>query len=367
VVHLKPLPGSPGYDGLFLDLLDAALADARSIEAGGAAALIVENFGDAPFYPDSVPPETVAAMTRLVTEIRKVVRIPVGVNVLRNDARSSVAVAAATGAGFIRVNVHTGVMVTDQGILAGRAWESLRLREILRSRTLLLADVRVKHAEPLVDYDLSLEAEEAILRGRADGLIVTGPATGRPANLDQVREIRGRLKDAPVLVGSGVDTGNIEAVLQAADGCIVGTAIKAGGRIEAPVDVDRVRELAEVADRMAPRSFERQRSWSPPGGPPEPAHRERGGYGRVEQGPPEYLAGAASAPSRAFDSDESRGGPDEGEILIQSSARPAQPEPVEPEVSQVVPEPADSGAGFGNGPASPSIQFGRGAVRKKRR
>lgn len=278
VVHLKPLPGSPGYDGQFLDLLDAALADARALEAGGAAGLIVENFGDAPFYSDIVPAETIAAMTRLVTEVRKVVRIPVGVNVLRNDARGGVAVAAATGAGFVRINVHTGVMVSDQGILAGRAYESVRLRETLRSRTLLFADVRVKHAAPLATFDLLQEAEETVLRGKADALIITGSTTGRAADLSQVSEIKEAFPHIPVVVGSGVDGDSIEAVLRVADGCIVGSWIKLDGEIERPVDSERVRELVAVADRMAPRlPVERPRppegrGWEPR--PPAPPDRE---------------------------------------------------------------------------------------------
>src|SRR5512140_3308245 len=268
VVHLKPLPGSPGYDGLFLDLLDAALSDARAIEAGGAAGMLVENYGDAPFYPDVVPPETVAAMTRLVTEIRKVVRIPVGVNVLRNDARAGVAVAAATGAGFVRVNVHIGVIVTDQGSLSGRAWESVRLRETLRSRTLLFADLRVKHGVPLVEFDLLAEVKDTVQRGRADALILTGQATGMPADLDQMRAIKKAFPNVSLLVGSGVDSASIQEVLEVADGCIVGTAIKRDGRLENPVEIDRVRALADVAERLSPRVHAER-------GAPRPAFGER--------------------------------------------------------------------------------------------
>jgi membrane complex biogenesis BtpA family protein len=286
VVHLLPLPGSPGYKGSFLDLLDHALAEARAIEAGGASGVIVENFGDAPFYPDAAPPETIAAMTRLVTEIRKAVRIPVGVNVLRNDARGGVAVAAATGAGFVRVNVHTGVMVTDQGILAGRAFESVRLREVLRSRTLLFADIRVKHAAPLADFDLVDEAEDAVKRGRADALIITGPATGRPANLDLVRDIRKALPGVAVLVGSGVTPENAVEVLSVADGCIVGTAIKAEGRIENPVDPARLARIVAAAGNVAPRgTFEERPARAP-------RHEERAP--RFEEPPP-----APRAPERA--------------------------------------------------------------------
>lgn len=379
VVHLRPLPGSPGYDGQFLDLLDAALSDARAIEAGGAAGLIVENFGDTPFYPDVVPPETVAAMTRLVTEIRKVVRIAVGVNVLRNDARAGVAVAAATGAGFVRVNVHTGVMVTDQGILAGRAYESLRLREALRSRTLIFADLRVKHARPLVDLDLVRDAEDTVLRGRADALIVTGPATGRPADLEQVKEIKRLFPNVRVLVGSGVDLNSIAAILDVADGVIVGTAIKEDGRIERAVDIERVRSLADVATRIAPRTFAER--------PPRPAFEPAEAEGVRE---PAREPRAERAPAERRPRDE-RGREEYPEAVDRRPAREAEPEAEAPmtepaAVHRREPLPA-AGAGISrpsdsdiieeeftihqndvvNGPEETTVQFGRGPVRKKRR
>jgi len=358
VVHLKPLPGSPGYDGLFLDLLDQALSDARAIEEGGAAGLIVENFGDAPFYPDQVPPETVAAMTRLVTEIRKVVRIPVGVNVLRNDARAGVAVAAATGAGFIRVNVHTGVMVTDQGLIGGRAWESVRLRETLRSRTLLFADIRVKHGAPLVPGDLLREAEDTLLRGLADALIVTGASTGAAADLEQVRELKRRFPAVPVIVGSGVDLDSAEDVFEVADGCIVGTGIKEGGRIDRPVDPDKVRVLAQVADRVAPRMVVERFRREPPPSFAADESRDRGGErdsAPVRPGHGEYRPLETSEAPQAY-----REAPEVNEEPVEIPRPPARPHEEESREEVEAPVAPESANG-------PQVQFGRALVRKKRR
>ncbi len=333
VVHLKPLPGSPGYEGHFLDILNFALDDARAIEEGGATGLIVENFGDAPFYPDRAPVETIACLTRLVTEIRKIVRIPVGVNVLRNDAVGGVAVAAATGAGFVRVNVHTGAVVADQGIITGRAYESIRLRETLRSRTLLFSDIRVKHARPLVEFDLLNEAFDAVKRGKSDALIVTGPATGRSADIDDVRRLKEAMPEVPVLVGSGVSPENMEEVLSIADGCIVGTAIKEMGEIHRPVDVERVRRFAEVAERLSPRRRREPREW-------DGAPRGRDGEFPDRDAAPRERA---SAP-----------GVQDAEPRPSSDAGPA---PVQPRRVEAPAPP----------PESPPIQFGRSPVRKKRR
>jgi membrane complex biogenesis BtpA family protein len=129
MIHLPPLPGSPGWGGVWSTVEAAALADADALAEGGAGAIMVENFHDVPFYPEEVPPITVAALTALIGAMRRRhPRLPAGVNVLRNDARAAVSIAAVTGAAFVRVNVHAGSAVTDQGLLHGRAHETLRLR-----------------------------------------------------------------------------------------------------------------------------------------------------------------------------------------------------------------------------------------------
>jgi membrane complex biogenesis BtpA family protein len=206
------------------------------------AAVLVENYGDHPLYPDDAPKETVAALTAAAVAVRRAVSIPVGVNVLRNDAHAALAVAAAADLAFIRVNVHMGAVVTDQGILQGRAHETLRLRARIAPAVRIFADVHVKHGRPLGNDDPVLAAQEV-----ADGVIVTGPATGVAADLDRVRLVRAALVATPVLVGSGVTAETAGDVLRLADGAIVGTAAKRGGVTEAAVDPDRVRVLVRSA------------------------------------------------------------------------------------------------------------------------
>lgn len=246
MVHLLPLPGAPAFTDL--DRVErAALADARALCEGGADALLVENFGDAPFYPDRVPPVTVAAMTRLVLRLREASALPVGINVLRNDAAAALSVAVATGASFLRVNVLTGARVADQGILQGRAHELLRLRrELGADHVRILADVDVKHSAPLGAMPLEQEVADCLHRARADAVVVSGSGTGGaidPATLEAVRRSAG---ESPVLAGSGVTPETISALAGKVDGYIVGTWLKQEGRVERPVDPERVRRLATV-------------------------------------------------------------------------------------------------------------------------
>jgi membrane complex biogenesis BtpA family protein len=255
VVHLAPLPGTAGAPPRAADamraVLDGALADAAALEAGGLDGAIVENFGDAPFEKDRVPPAIVAALTAACVEIRRATRFPLGVNVLRNDVASALSIAAACGASFVRVNVHAGAMVTDQGVIEGRAAETLALRRALGAEDVAIwADVLVKHATPLAGERTSLLpqlAEDTFRRGRADALIVSGAGTGKGTSLDEVGIVRRAVPEAPVLVGSGTTLESAKKTLAAAHGVIVGTWIKREGKVARPVDVERVRAFVAAA------------------------------------------------------------------------------------------------------------------------
>jgi hypothetical protein len=253
MVHLPPLPGAPRFDGDRAAIRDRAVADAEALESGGVDAVVVENFGDAPFYPDSVPAHVVASMTDLVGRVVRATDLPVGVNVLRNDATAALSVAAATDADAVRVNVHTGARVTDQGVIEGQAHETLRLRDRLDAEDVtILADVDVKHSAPLAADDFDAEAvAEGVERGLADGLIVSGVGTGHAVDLAHLREVvarRDRLDTGvPVLVGSGVTSDSVGEILDVADGVIVGTALKEDGVTTNPVDEARVRDLVGAA------------------------------------------------------------------------------------------------------------------------
>jgi len=249
VVHLLPTPGSPRWGGDLEALLARARRDAGALAQGGCDGILVENFGDAPFHPGCVPPQTVAALVRALDEVRREVPdLPLGVNVLRNDARAALAVSTATGAEYLRVNVHVGAMLTDQGLIEGRAHETLRERTRLGLETAILADVLVKHAQPLAPLEIGDAARETLERGLADGVIVTGRATGSAPLPAEVAEVRAAVGDAPLLVGSGVTEENAHLLTREVDGVIVGTALKRGGRVEGEVDADRVRALRAALD-----------------------------------------------------------------------------------------------------------------------
>lgn len=248
MLHLPPLPGAPRARESLPAIREYVLHDADALVAGGVHGLLLENFGDAPFYPGPVPPAVVAQMTELAGDVRRCFDLPLGINVLRNDARAALAVAASVGADFIRVNVLCGARLTDQGIISGEAHLLLRDRAALRaSHIRILADVGVKHSSALgLPRPLDDEIHETLARGGADAVIISGAGTGQPADVDQVRRARAASGDAPVLVGSGVTADNVEAFAPYADGLIVGTALKADGVTTRPVDRARVRAIVQA-------------------------------------------------------------------------------------------------------------------------
>jgi hypothetical protein len=195
-------------------------------------------------------------MALLARECSRRFSISVGVNCLRNDAGSALGIAAASGARFIRVNVHTGAYVTDQGVIEGQAHHTLRYRQALGADSVsILADVLVKHAAPLAPLSPTAAVHDCLHRGLADGVIVTGEATGAPVSVELLEEVREAAGPAAVFVGSGMTPERAEALAPLADGAIVGTWLKQGGDVCAPVDPDRVREMAAIlGDRLRPPS-----------------------------------------------------------------------------------------------------------------
>lgn len=247
MVHLPALPGSPLHSEPMKRVIDGALRDAEAIQIAGFDAVVIENFGDSPFVSHCLEPAVVAAFAIIVARVRDAIDISVGVNALRNDARSALGIAVGAGADFIRVNVHVGVAATDQGFIEGRAPETLNDRRRLGADVAILADVHVKHSKPINQPDIAMAAEETAYRGQADALIVSGSSTGRPADLREVLEVKNAVPDRPILVGSGASAETIASILGVADGAIVGTYIKEQGRTLAPVDPQRAAAFIQAA------------------------------------------------------------------------------------------------------------------------
>ena len=185
VVHLKALPGSPFYQNNLSEIYKSALEDSVNLENGGVDSIIVENFGDVPFVKNSISKLTLAHFTNIAKEIKDSINIDIGINVLRNDGESALSIADSIKASFVRINILSGTMYTDQGTIQGEANKLMKLNNSLSSTIEIYADVFVKHAVPPVGYTIENQTEELLLRAGANKIIITGDGTGKEINFEQ--------------------------------------------------------------------------------------------------------------------------------------------------------------------------------------
>lgn len=253
MIHVRALPGSPTAE-LGLDaIVETAVSEARVYRDAGFGALMIENMFDRPYLAGTAGPEIVAAMTAVGREVRREVPLALGVQVLAAANRESLAVALACGASFIRAEAFVFAHVADEGLLEADAGPLLRYRRSIGAgHVRVLADIRKKHAAHAITADVSLvETARAAEFAFADGVIVTGIATGREADPGEVRAVREAV-GIPTLVGSGLSPENLPR-FAAADGFIVGSSVKRGGVWSNPLDPERVRAMARAFAALEPR------------------------------------------------------------------------------------------------------------------
>lgn len=250
VVHCPAFPGAPRYAGMSGDAIYAlALDDAIAYARGGVDGLIIENHGDIPFSkPDDIGHETSAFMAVTADRIRRETGLPTGINVLANAAVPALAIAAASGAAFVRVNQWANAYVANEGIIEGAAAAALRYRARLRAEGIhVFADAHVKHGAHAIVADRALEElVRDVAFFDADAIIATGQRTGDAASTDYLRQIRAAT-DLPLLVGSGCTKGNVAEILSIVDAVIVASSLKVGGVWWNPVDETKVREFMQAA------------------------------------------------------------------------------------------------------------------------
>jgi membrane complex biogenesis BtpA family protein len=249
MIHLKALPGAPKSSLSISEVLALAVDDLNSLIEGKIDGVLVENYNDYPFHPFTVEPSTIVSMSLIVKELIKSSSVPVGVNVLRNACSDALIIASFTGAEFIRCNFLTGAYVTDQGVIVGCAHILKRLQKQLsciktETNPLIFGDVLCKHASPISPRTLDLEAIDALERGLADAVIITGNRTGLPAKLSDLKLLREK-QIQPILVGSGVTSDSIQEILPYIDGVIIGTSLKHKNKISLPVDRKKVEEIMQ--------------------------------------------------------------------------------------------------------------------------
>jgi membrane complex biogenesis BtpA family protein len=243
VVHVQALPGTPASKLDIVAIAAIAVEEARAYEAAGFHAVMIENTHDRPYLKIGVGPEITAAMAVVGAEIRRAVTLPLGVQILAGANTSALGVALACSASFVRVEGFVFAHVADEGLIEASAGALLRYgRAIGADHVRVFADVKKKHSAHAITADVDIvETAKAAEFFVVDAVIVSGVATGQPADADEVNSV-GRAVSVPTLVGSGITPENIR-LYPNADAFIVGSSIKKDGLWSNPIDMDRSRAL----------------------------------------------------------------------------------------------------------------------------
>ena len=240
MVQLRSLPGSPLHMGEPIgSIVEAALAEAEIFSDSGFTGVQLQNMGDRPSSRHAKF-ETVAFMTLVCREVKHTYP-DLQLSVLVNwDAEASIAVAAAVGADFVRVE-HTwvGAAVTTWGISTAQCHEATAFRSRIRSSMPIYADVLEPHAVPIVQRPVEEWAKAAVYEGAADGLFITAPSFQE--SLDWIRRVRDAVPDVPLWLGGGATADNVDEIFGLVDGVTVASSLKHGD-MRNPLD----RELAQA-------------------------------------------------------------------------------------------------------------------------
>lgn len=246
MIHIEALPGTPRSSLSPEQILNKALAEADLYKSAGVDVLAIENMHDRPYLKESVGPEITALMTFLGREIKRHSQLPCGVQILAGANKEALAVALAADLDFVRAEGFVFAHVADEGLIQAQAAELLRYRKFIGADHIpIFTDIKKKHSSHAITADVGLaETAHAAEFFLSDGLIITGAATGKAADINDVREVR-KHSDLPILVGSGIDIENVESFLSEADALIVGSHFKEDGHWARPVDASRVQRFMD--------------------------------------------------------------------------------------------------------------------------
>jgi uncharacterized protein len=250
MAHIGALPGSPLYDadGGMPRLIDHAIADIKALQTGGIDAIMFGNENDRP-YQLKAPAEGIAAMTAVVSAVKPILTVPFGVNYLW-DPVASIAIAAATGASFVR-EIMTGLFASDMGLWNPDCASAVRLRRTLGcDHVKLLFNINAEFAHSLDQRSIELRARSAVFSSLADAILVSGPLTGQSVDSSELRRVAQALPEVPVFANTGVNLDNVADILSVASGVIVGTHFKVGGVTWNSVDATRVSRFMDAVERL---------------------------------------------------------------------------------------------------------------------
>ena len=244
MIQPEPFPGSFRHDGMpFEEIVAVSLKEIEMIQANGFDGYIIQNRNDAPVRQQALP-ETVAYMTALAKECRRKYPDMIQGILVNWDGVASLAVAAAAGSDFIRVeHTYTGVEVGYAGMLEAQCVDICQFKKRIGSHIPVYADVQEVHYEQLAGKSIVDNAWDTVMNAFADGLFLGGLSCEE--SIEIIKSVRKRLgSKIPIFLSSGATGDNISEILQYYDGVSVGTWVK-NGNMRNLIDPERAGQFME--------------------------------------------------------------------------------------------------------------------------
>ncbi len=251
MIHIGALPGTPQYAGSVNRIIDTAVKEAALYIRAGIDALAIENMHDVPYLKKEVGHEVSSLMGVIGYEIKKLNKVPCGIQILSSANKAALAVAKSAGLDFIRAEGFVFGHVADEGYVDACAGDLLRYRKNMDADHIaIFTDIKKKHSSHAITADVDIvETAKAAEFFLSDGLVVTGSATGVVADLEEIKAIKNKCK-IPVLVGSGITFENIEKYIPVCDAMIVGSYFKKGGYWANELEYERIVVFMEKVNHL---------------------------------------------------------------------------------------------------------------------
>jgi len=251
MVHVGALPGTPQHRLNLTQITEQATREAKLLQASGFDGIIMENMHDIPYLNREVGAEIIASMTVVCKAVREVTSCDLGIQVLAGANKAALAIALACDFDFIRAEGYVFSQISDEGMMNADAGELQRYRRLIGAEKIkIYCDIKKKHSAHAITADVPIadmaKAAEFFL---ADGVIVTGSCTGIAACKIELASVNKAAK-CPILIGSGLTSGNLEEYWELADGFIVGSYLKKGGIWSNTLDKERCRRFIEKVTQL---------------------------------------------------------------------------------------------------------------------
>lgn len=247
MIAVLPLPGAPRYGGDDEQIVARALSDLDHYQAAGVDAIVLENSHDLPYIKPPLPPRAVEVMKRVASEVRRRFAGPIGIQVLEAANETALEIAHEADLDFLRVEGYVFAHVGGAGLIEGCAGRILRQRKELGCEHIkIFGDVKKKHCSHALTGDLDIidEVKQAEFF-LVDGVIVTGARTTEPPAVAELRRVK-KQAHVPVLIGSGMTPENIDTYFPLANGFIVGSTFRQGGRFLGALEPARLAAFMKV-------------------------------------------------------------------------------------------------------------------------